>query len=340
MHESGVIGLPEKVEQMERRIHIGRKGVAQIRIKVREAGTVHDKVERFREPRLRGFIETEARQAHVAFDDFYFFPEKCAEFSAVSLVQRVKCGRLFHNFLEAALRRSGTVAANQERDLADVRNIFKQVYQPDLADEPSCSNEQEVSVRQRFADQKALHLRCIPESSNGLGFGRNRTSRGLHGVIKLLRLLRPAELAEQSLARNTSVSGAARNPGERPARANDGIHQSSGGLAVSKFQAVGNERVDPKMIGQRAKNAFKELPDKNDSLTAANRFDQFLDGLAAQLRLQNVEEVFLAEEIQSIAADAAEQGVQKARGKRAVGGVRERPRERHPGHAQAARPAL
>jgi len=51
-------------------------------------------------------------------------------------------------------------------------------------------------------------------------------------------------------------------------------------------------------------------------------------------------EVFFTEQIQPIAADAAEQGVQKTRGKRAVGGVGEWPRERHPGHAQAARPAL
>jgi len=44
-----------------------------------------------------------------------------------------------------------------------------------------------------------------------------------------------------------------------------------------------NESI-PKMMGQGTKDVFEELPDQHDALTIANRFDQFLDGLAAQLR--------------------------------------------------------
>src|SRR6267378_95818 len=156
----------------------------------------------------------------------------------------------------------------------------------------------------------------------------------------MLRLVRPAKLAEQFLARNTAVGGATGDPCERPARADDGIQQSPGGLAVSIFQTVRNEGLDTEMKSQRAKNTFKELPDKNDALTAAYRFDQFPGGLAAQLGLQNIVEILFAKKIQPITADAAEQCMQKACGNGAVGGVSQRPRERHPGHAHAARPAF
>ena len=39
------------------------------------------------------------------------------------------------------------------------------------------------------------------------------------------------------------------------------------------------------MVRQRPKYVFQELPDQDDALTVADRFDQLLGGLSAQLRL-------------------------------------------------------
>ena len=70
MHQPGVMAFAEKVEQMDRGIHVGRKGVTQVGVEIRQPGTVDDKVERIGEPRLRFLVESETREAHVPFDDF------------------------------------------------------------------------------------------------------------------------------------------------------------------------------------------------------------------------------------------------------------------------------
>ena len=57
MHQPGVIGFSQEVQQVERRIHIGRNRVAQIRIEIRQTCAVHDEVERFRKSRLHCLIE-------------------------------------------------------------------------------------------------------------------------------------------------------------------------------------------------------------------------------------------------------------------------------------------
>ena len=45
MHQAGVMALAEKIEQMDCRIHVGREGVAQIGVEIRQAGAVDDEVE-------------------------------------------------------------------------------------------------------------------------------------------------------------------------------------------------------------------------------------------------------------------------------------------------------
>ncbi len=44
MHEPGAIALSQKFQQMDRRIDIGRDGITQIWIEIRQAGAVHDEV--------------------------------------------------------------------------------------------------------------------------------------------------------------------------------------------------------------------------------------------------------------------------------------------------------
>src|SRR5207244_4254395 len=62
---------------------------------------------------------------------------------------------------------------------------------------------------------------------------------------------------------------------------------------------------------------FQELANQDDAFAVANRFDQLLSSLAAQLRLQDIVKVLFAEEVEAIAADAPKQCVQETRGKRA-----------------------
>ena len=153
-------------------------------------------------------------------------------------------------------------------------------------------------------------------------------------------LLCPAKLGKKFLARDAAVGFAAGDPRQRSARAHDGIEEPPGGLAIAKFQAIRDERVDAEMVRQWTKNVFQKLANQDDAFTVPDRIDQLLGGLAPQLRLQHIVEVLLAQEIQAIAADSAEQCVQEASRERAAGKISERPRQSHASHARAPRPAF
>ena len=223
----------------------------------------------------------------------------------MAFLQRVKRGRFLHDLFEASLCGGRAVTSNQQRNFADVGNIFEQVNQPDLADKSGYANQQEVPLRHGFSNRKALDSRRFPENRDRLAGGYRRTGRRLHGTFQPLGLFRPAKLVQQLFTRNASVGRATRYPRERSARSHDGIQQPARCLAGAKFQPVGEKRFNSEMMGQRTKDVFKELPDKNDTFAAANRFDQLFRGFAAQLRLQHVVKILFPKKIESIAADSA-----------------------------------
>ena len=111
-------------------------------------------------------------------------------------------------------------------------------------------------------------------------------------------------------------------------------------MAVAKFHAIGDERLNAKVARQRTHDVVEQLPDQHNPLPAANRFQQFLARFLAQIRLQHVLKIFFAEQIEAVAAHPAQQRVQKSRGEGAAGRVRKRPRQRHPGHSEPSRPSL
>ena len=84
----------------------------------------------------------------------------------------------------------------------------------------------------------------------------------------------------------------------------------------------------------------RELADKHNPLAALRRVEQFLDSLAAKLRLQYIMKIFLAEKVQSVAANASQQRVQQSRGKRPVYRVIDGPGNRYPRDSRSTPPAL
>ena len=94
------------------------------------------------------------------------------------------------------------------------------------------------------------------------------------------------------------------------------------------------------MIGERAQDVIEQLADQNDLFPISQCYQEFLDRFAAQLRLQDIVEVFLAEQVQPILADTAKQRVQESGGESAACPIGERPRERHCRHAEPPGPAL
>ncbi len=104
-------------------------------------GTVHDEIQTAGELRahLRG--NAQSRLAHVAFDHFHAFGDKFREMVAELLLQRVKYRRLLENFLKAPLGSCRALAADQQVDLPDLRDLAQKLRQPHLADKAGNPNK-------------------------------------------------------------------------------------------------------------------------------------------------------------------------------------------------------
>src|SRR5260370_1428102 len=152
------------------------------------------------------------------------------------ILERVEGRRFLDNLFEAPLRRRWGVAANQQRDLADVGNIFEQIDKPHLADKSRYADQHEVPVRQALTHGEPLHSRSLSEERDWLASRSSGTSRRLHRAFELLGFFRPAKLRQKFLTRDTAVRVAAGDPCQRSAWTHDGIEQPPGRFSVAKFQ--------------------------------------------------------------------------------------------------------
>src|SRR5260370_38815328 len=112
-------------------------------------------------PSLRRLVEPQAREAHVPFNDFHFFPQKRAELPAMALMERIERGRILDNLFEAAQSRRCAVAANQQKDLPDVGNICEQISNPDLADESRYTEANQRPIGQVLTNRQTLDSRTM-----------------------------------------------------------------------------------------------------------------------------------------------------------------------------------
>ena len=94
------------------------------------------------------------------------------------------------------------------------------------------------------------------------------------------------------------------------------------------------------MIGERAQDVIEQLADQNDLFPIAQCYQEFLDRFAAQLRLQDIVEVFLAEQIQPVLTNTTQKRVQNSRSEGATHRVGKWPGQRNGRHTQAPCPAL
>src|SRR5580692_4412680 len=94
------------------------------------------------------------------------------------------------------------------------------------------------------------------------------------------------------------------------------------------------------MFCQRTHDVIETLAYQDDFAACGYCFLQFRDALLLQARLQKIFEEFFAQEVETVAADSAEDGVQEASGEHAVSDVEEGAGEGENGHGAAARPAF
>ena len=241
MHQRGVIGRAQKFDQMEDRSDVARQGFAQVRIEIREAGAIHDQVERRAPvaPAISGAIPRPGWLTSPSTTSTRS-ETKLGESVAQLFLQRIEDRRLFEDFLETPLRRGGALPANQQINLADLRNFVQQLRQPDLADKAGHANQQNVLSRERLPDGEGLGLLLPVEYDQSavvrrLGtLGRQNRLRQPLGMAVSPRFLQQASRPARGRRR------CAESPGDRAARSNHRIEQAAGGYSIAKFEPVGD----------------------------------------------------------------------------------------------------
>ena len=192
----------------------------------------------------------------------------------------------------------------------------------------------------RLADRKPLGLAKPVEHYHGAPAQRCGTPGGLNRAFQSLRSLREAQVPGELLARDSAVGIAAQKPRQGTPRADDRVEQTAGGAPLAKFETVCEQAFDTKIPRQRTHHVVEALADQHDGLAHRERFLQLFHASALELRPQDIVEILFAEKVKAVAADAAEQRVQKPRRKNAVRSVSHRAQKPHQAHASAPGPAL
>src|SRR5260370_29978762 len=192
----------------------------------------------------------------------------------------------------------------------------------------------------RLVDGEPLGLAEPVEHYHGAPAQRCGTPGGLNRAFQSLRSLREAQVPGELLARDCAVGIAAQKPGQGPPRADDRLEQTASGAPLAKFETVCEQALDTKMPRQRTHHVVEALADQHDGLARRERLLQLFHACALELRLQNIVKILFAEKIKAVAADAAEQRVQKSRRKN-TGRTVIHSAQKHPqGHPSAPGGAL
>ena len=118
-----------------------------------------------------------------------------------------------------------------------------------------------------------------------------------------------AQVAREPFGRDAPVGLSADDPRQRLSRPDHRREQSARGQAVAKFEAVGDQALDPEMPRQRPHDVVEPLTDQYDARAARLRLLQVRHPVGLQLRLEDVVEILFAEKVQTVATHAAQQGV-------------------------------
>ena len=159
-------------------------------------------------------------------------------------------------------------------------------------------------------------------------------------LLKNFRMLGVTKILSQFFLADSPIRPVSRQFRQRAARANHRIEKPPGRHPIPKFEPVRDQAVDTQVFSQRPHDVVEPLADQNDPLAATHRLLQFRDAVRLQPRLEYVFEIFLAEQLQPVAADASQHGMQQPRSAHSVGRIEHRPGHGQHSHRAAPRPAF
>jgi hypothetical protein len=169
---------------------------------------------------------------------------------------------------------------------------------------------------------------------------RRRTACRGDGSKELFGTLLHSEVADKLFGAQPSVGFRTHHKRQRPSRANHWIEQPPRGNSIAKFQPVCHDALDPQVLRQRAHHMLQTLADEHHLPVLRHPLPQTGYAFRPELSFQNILKIFLAEQVQPVAAHAAQQSVQNPRRQHAVGGIKRRAKRRLQEKPSAPRPSL
>ena len=219
-----------------------------------------------------GFVQSQVGIRDVSLQHFHPVHEQPGQSVAEAFMKRRKSGRFGDNFLKALQGAARSLPSDQEIDPSDLRKIFQQHGQPDLADESRPADQQNVLAGKSLAYREVLVSGPAPVEVHH----RRSEAIGLPGGGLDVRFQGAGGKLRQTV--NEITLG----PEWRPVRlglqgiGDDGRMQAPGGQAVPKLQPVGDQALDAQMLCQGTEEMV-QFPADQHHLIAGGA--QLLDGL-------------------------------------------------------------
>src|ERR1700722_4340281 len=344
MQQRRMLAIAKEIEQVDSRADIRRQSVAKVGIEIREAGAVDDDVERFCETLTHICSHAKVGTAHIAFDDFDSSPQESGEPFAMLGRELLEHGRFFHHAAETSEGGVGLITPDEQINSGYFREIGEEICEPHFADEAGGAYQKNIFAAERIAHGEgkpvvgsAVGLREVNDGNRNL---RRWPVGGLNRTVYDFRILRVAETADKNCAGHLPVRLASCEFGESTPRTNHWIEQAASGEAVAKIEAIAENALDAEMIGERSHDVVESLAYENNVRTGCDDFFESSNPGVFQSWLEEILKEFLAEEVEPIAAYAAQDRVEKACGEHAIGGVEKRARDRKDSHCSASPPAF
>src|SRR5579859_155490 len=206
--------------------------------------------------------EAEAGPGNVSFYNFDLVAQEIGKTGAVAVKQRIKYGRFFHHLLEPGLGGIRFLPADQQINVLHFGQIEKGIHEPDFADESGHANQHDLFSGEGSTHRKTWGLPVPVKMDDGANGYHNPSLGGYDCGSE--RVDRNIEMSSQSLGRTTPVWHVFAQRGERATRTDHRIQQSPGSNAVTKFEAIGHDVLDAKMLRQRTHDLFESLADQHD----------------------------------------------------------------------------
>ena len=153
MQQSRVMALPLKLEQTDRGANVRGERLSQVRIEIRQTGTVEDEIEPGGKPPDHFRSDSQSGLRNISLDHLDPLAQEIHEPFPVAGIQAVKGRGSGDDFFKPLRPGMRPLPANQQVDSPYLREIGQQVNQPYLPDKPGYANEEDLLAGQRFANR-------------------------------------------------------------------------------------------------------------------------------------------------------------------------------------------